>query len=167
MSEKHEKTEKTPSRLTRWDPFAEFEPFERWSPFRELMAPQGRLGRLFESVLGEAPRLPKAFAPALDIHEDEKQYTVTIELPGGKKEDVHVEIEEGVLSIRGEKKSEREEKKEQRRWIERSYGSFTRAFTLPANADPEHVDASFKEGVLTVVIPKTAAAKSRPVAIKG
>lgn len=165
MSEKHEKSEKVPAKVTRWDPFAEFEPLERWSPFRELMGHQGRLGRLFESVLGETPRL-KAFAPALDIHEDEKQYTVSVELPGGKKEDVHVEVEEGVLTIRGEKRSEREEKKEQRRWIERSYGSFTRSFTLPVNADAEHVDASFRDGVLTVVIPKTAEAKARTVSIQ-
>jgi HSP20 family protein len=166
MSEKHEKSEKQSSRVARWDPFAELEGFERWTPFRELAAPHGRLARLLEGVLGEAPRLPRAFAPAVDIHEDEKQYTVTVELPGGKKDDVQVEIEEGVLSIHGEKKSEREEKKEQRRWVERSYGSFTRSFTLPANADAERVDASFKEGVLTLVIPKTEVAKPRAIAIK-
>lgn len=169
MSEKHDRSdkgEKQVARSSRGDALAEFEPFERWSPFRELLASHGRLGRLFESVLGEVPRLPKGFAPAVDIHENDKQYCVTVELPGGKKEDVHVEIEEGVLTIRGEKKSEREEKKEQGRWVERSYGSFMRSFTLPANADAEHVDASFKDGVLTLTIPKTEATKPRPIAIK-
>jgi HSP20 family protein len=71
-----------------------------------------------------------------------------------------------VLTIRGEKKSEREEKKEQTRWIERCYGSFTRSFTLPANAQTERVAASFKDGVLTIEIPKRPEAKPRAISIK-
>jgi len=166
MSEKHEKSERRTGGVTRWEPFADLDLFERWMPFRELLAPSGRLGRLLEGFSGETARLPRAFAPAVDIHEDEKHYTVTVELPGGKKEDVQVEVREGVLTIRGEKKSEREEKKEHRRWIERTYGSFMRSFTLPENADAEHVDASFKDGVLTLAIPKIEAVKPRSIAIK-
>ena len=166
MSEKHEKAEKRPAGLARWDPFGEIDLFDRWTPLRELMAPSSRLARLFEGVLGEAGRGTRGFAPAVDIDENDAQYTVTVEIPGGKKEDVQVEIEEGVLTIRGEKKSEREEKKDQRRWVERSYGSFVRSFTLPKNADAEHVDASFKDGILTLVIPKTEVAKPRSIAVK-
>ena len=107
MSEKHEKAEKRPAGLARWDPFGEIDLFDRWTPLRELMAPSSRLARLFEGVLGEAGRGTRGFAPAVDIDENDAQYTVTVEIPGGKKEDVQVEIEEGVLTIRGEKKSER------------------------------------------------------------
>lgn len=171
MSEKPEKNERRVGGVVRWDPFEDLDVFQRWMPFRELLAPSGRLGRLLEGISGEtssgeASRLPWAFAPAVDIHEDEKHYTVTVELPGGKKDDVQVEVREGVLTIRGEKKSEREEKKEHRRWIERTYGSFMRSFTLPENADSEHIDAGFKDGVLTLAIPKTEAAKPLSIAIK-
>ncbi len=102
----------------------------------------------------------------MDIHENDKQYIVTVEVPGGKKDDVTVEVQDGVLTIRGEKKSEREEKKEQRRWVERSYGAFTRSFSLPADADADHVDASLENGVLTVTIPRTEAAKPRAVRVR-
>ena len=101
-----------------------------------------------------------------EIAEDESQYTVTAELPGVRKDDVHVEMSEGVLSIRGEKRSEREEKKEQRRYVERSYGTFSRSFTLPRDANPDRIDASFKDGVLTLTIPKSEEAKPRTINIK-
>lgn len=166
MSEKHERNEKRSSSVARWDPFGELGLFEHWTPFRERMAPSGRLARLFEGMLGESGHGGRGFAPAVDIDENEKQYLVTVEIPGGKKEDVQVEVEAGVLTIRGEKKSEREEKKDQRRWVERSYGSFVRSFTLPQNADAEHVEASFKDGVLTLVIPKSEAAKPRAIVVK-
>jgi len=83
-----------------------------------------------------------------------------------RKEDVTVELHEDVLTIRGEKKSEREEKKDRSHWIERSYGSFSRSFTLPANAVAEEMKATFKDGVLSVEIPKKEAAKARQIAIK-
>ena len=104
--------------------------------------------------------------PAIDVSEDDGNYVVTAELPGVKREDVNVELEEDVLTIRGEKRSEREEKKEKRRFVERSYGTFSRSFTLPANADPERVSAAFKDGVLTVTIGKRPEAKPRVVDIK-
>jgi HSP20 family protein len=104
--------------------------------------------------------------PALDISDDDEQYSITVELPGGKKDDVHVEVHDDTLTIRGEKKSEREEKKEQRRYVERSYGTFSRSFSLPSDADAEHIDASFKDGVLTIRLPKTEAKKPRAIAVK-
>jgi HSP20 family protein len=105
--------------------------------------------------------------PAIDVAEDEKHYAITVEIPGVKKEDVQVEIHEGMLTIRGEKKSEREEKDERRRYVERSYGSFSRSFSLPTDADGDRVEASFKDGILTITIPKTAESKPQTVAIKG
>ena len=105
-------------------------------------------------------------APAIDVSEDDGHYVVSVELPGVGKDDVTVECHDGVLTIRGEKKSEREEKKEKSRYLERSYGAFSRSFTLPPNADPDRIQASFKDGVLTVTIAKTEEAKPRVISIK-
>jgi HSP20 family protein len=145
---------------------AALEPFEtgllrNWSPFREFGS---GLGRLFDDAFAER-RLAR-WAPACEIAENDAAYVVTVELPGAKREDVQLEIQDNVLSIRGEKKSEREEKSEKRHYVERSYGSFTRSFALPANADAERVKAGFKEGVLTVEIPKTEVAKPKVIDIK-
>jgi HSP20 family protein len=108
----------------------------------------------------------RLLAPSVDVTEDDANYIVTAELPGTKREDVTVELEDDVLTVRGEKRNEREEKKEKRRFVERSYGTFSRSFTLPANADPERVSASFKDGVLTVSIGKRPETKPRVVDIK-
>jgi HSP20 family protein len=144
-----------------WDPFEELDLLRGFRPLRELGLP-GRLSRW----LDEGVRPPR-FAPAVDISEDDDRYLVTAEIPGATKDDVTVEADEGTLTIRGEKRSEREGKKEQSRWVERSYGSFSRSFTLPANAATERVSASFKDGVLTVEIPKREESKPKVIAIKG
>lgn len=141
--------------VTPWDPFGDLPDLSRWSPFRDLL--RGREGL--------AAR-PGSLVPSVDVSEDDGHYVVTAEIPGAKKEDVHVEVHEGVLTIRGEKRSEREEKKEKRHYVERSYGSFTRSFTLPQNADPDRLEARFKDGVLTVTIGKTEESKPRTVDIK-
>ena len=147
--------------VARRDPFTVLDPFEDW----ELPFGRGafRLGRMFEDRFG--PRMAR-WSPAVDLSEDDGKYVFSVELPGTKREDVSVELHDNVLTIHGEKKSEREEKKEQRRWIERSYGSFSRSFTLPANAVSERVNASFRDGVLTVEIPKAEQAKPKVVSIK-
>jgi HSP20 family protein len=160
MAEKQEKEARVPAR---WDPFGELVEWERGWPFREMGWP--RFPRVFEEFFGERGK-GRGLVPALDITEDDGTYKVTIELPGVAKDDVHVEVEEGVLSVRGEKKTEREEKKGKARWTERSYGSFCRSFSLPPNADPERIEASFKDGVLTLVLTKTEPAKSKQVSIK-
>ena len=107
-----------------------------------------------------------AFQPSLDVSESESAWLVRTDLPGVELADVEVSVTGNVLTIRGEKKSEREEKKEQRRYVERTYGSFSRSLRLPADADAEHVDASFKDGVLTIRLPKVEAAKPRAIAVK-
>jgi HSP20 family protein len=150
----------TEKRPVRWDPFREL---ERWSPLREW--PSLRMGRLFDELLGEG-RAVSVPSPAVDITEADDKYVVTAEVPGVKREDLTVELQEGVLSIRGEKKSEREEKKEKSRYLERSYGAFSRSFTLPSNADPDRIQAGFKDGVLTVTIAKTEETKPRVISIK-
>jgi HSP20 family protein len=146
--------------VARRDPFAEL---ADWRPFFGPLF--GREGRnLLEEVWGRsaAGRL----APSVDISEDDGNYIVTAELPGTKREDVTVELEDDVLTIRGEKRNERDEKKEKRRIVERSYGTFSRSFTLPSNADGERVAARFENGVLTVTIAKRPETKPRVVDIK-
>jgi HSP20 family protein len=100
------------------------------------------------------------------VSETDDAYVVAAELPGAKPEDVTVELHEGVLTLRGEKRSERDERREHARYVERTFGSFSRSFTLPQNANPEKVDASFTEGVLTLRIPKREEAKPRTINIQ-
>jgi HSP20 family protein len=149
--------------LAPWWPFGELEPWPTFGPF------SGRMSRLMDQLFREsrAGGGGQAFAPAVDVDENDERYKITVELPGSKKEDVHVDLHEGMLTIRGEKKSEREETKDRRRYTERSYGSFSRSFTLPGDADADRVDAQFKDGVLTISIPKTEEAKPKPISIKG
>ena len=156
--------EKTRS-LARWDPFEEVDLFSGWSPFREQGGAPARLLRWFGEP-GGAGAFRGRLAPAVDIAEDDDRYVVTVELPGSKKDDITVEMKDQVLTIRGEKRNEREEKKEQNRWIERSYGSFSRSFTRPPNAVADRVKASFDQGVLTVEVPKAEDVKPRTISIK-
>jgi HSP20 family protein len=143
-----------------WSPIPDLDTFgdafAGW-PFR------GRPSLLQEDMWGPGRR----FAPAVDVTEDDDEYTVTAELPGIDKKDVTIELHEGMLTIRGEKRSEREEESEQRRHVERCFGTFSRSFSLPPDADGEHVKANFENGVLRVKIPKTEEAKPRTVDIKG
>ncbi|HVP28266.1 MAG TPA: Hsp20/alpha crystallin family protein [Myxococcota bacterium] len=159
MPEKAEKTER--KAVATWNPFAELDLLREWRPFEGGLG--GRLTRLLHEIEGGRGR---AHQPAVDIDENDKSYTLSVELPGVKKDDVSVELENGILTIHGEKKSEREEKKGSSRWVERSFGSFHRSFTLPANAVSDRVEATFKDGVLVVTIPKVESPKPKVIAIK-
>lgn len=152
-------------KVARIDPFAEFDLFSGLSPFRDWGLVPARLGRLLGEPVGAAGARGR-LAPAVDIVEDDDRYVVTTELPGSKKEDITVEMKDGVLTIRGEKRNEREEKKEQSRWIERSYGTFSRSFTLPSNAQGERIKAEFRDGILTIDVPKAEEAKPKVISIK-
>ena len=128
--------------LARWNPVT------RWNPARELEDLQHRLSNILDFPTlrknGEKEALAIAeWAPAVDITEDQKEYVVKAELPEVKKEDVKVTVENGILSITGERKFEKEEKGKKYHRIERSYGSFVRSFSLPDDADSEKVDAKF------------------------
>ncbi len=151
------KTERETRGVARWSPFDDA---SWWFP--SLSRTSG--GELLESFWGRQGA--EAFSPATDITEDDGRYIVTAELPGTKRSDVSVEVADGVLTIRGEKKSEREEKSEKRRYVERSFGSFSRAFTLPSDADEAKIEASFKDGVLTVTLAKSEQRKARVVDVK-
>ena len=147
-------TEKQTSSVTPWDPFSDLE-LPRWGRFGDWPA--------FRSLLAENRGV---WAPALDVAENDDHFIITVELAGAKKEDVAVEANDDVLTIRGEKRSERIEENEQRRHVERSFGSFSRSFTLPANADPDAIKANFADGVLTVEVAKREEPKPKTIAVK-
>jgi HSP20 family protein len=147
--------------VRRWDPFRELAP---WAAFPDFGG-GSRLQRLFDEAFGDGPRMAQR-APAVDVTETGEKYVVTAELPGVRREDLTVEVHDGVLHLRGEKRSEREEKGEKSRWLERTFGSFSRSFTLPADADDTHIEASFRDGVLTVELAKRPEAKPRTIAVR-
>jgi HSP20 family protein len=136
-------------------------PRRRRGPFWDL-----GFGSLLPELFSERLLPSGGCAPAVDMSENDAAYVVTVELPGVKREDVSIEIAEDVLSIHGEKKSEREEKSERRHYVERSFGSFSRSFTLPAHVAADRIKASFRDGVLTIEIPKIEAKKPQVVDIK-
>jgi len=106
------------------------------------------------------------WTPLVDLVDTDGEYTVTAELPGVKPDDVEVDVEDDVLTIKGEKKEERKEETKGRRIYEREYGSFERSFTLPRSVDADRVKAEFKTGILTVHLPKREEAMGRKVAIE-
>lgn len=151
--------------LNKWTPFRT----TRWEPFQQLAELERGLDRFFgrsPRANGDEPLAAAAWEPLADISEDDKEYIVKAELPEVKKEDVKVTVDQGVLRISGERKFEKEEKGKKYHRVERSYGSFLRAFTLPEGADTEKVAADFKDGVLVVHVPKTEKAKATAVQVK-
>ena len=115
--------------------------------------------------------MPLGWAPAIDITENTNELTVKAELPGVKKEDLNLTFEDGMLTIRGEKREEKREKDEKKQYLvyERNYGAFSRSFTLPTAVDDKRIKAEFHDGLLTVHLPKSAEAKSngKPIEITG
>jgi HSP20 family protein len=142
----------------------------RWDPFREIDGIQARLNRMFGDRpfrTFEGEEAPFAdWAPAVDIQETDKEYVVKADLPEVKREDVKVEFEDGVLTVEGERKIEKEEKDKKFHRVERAYGKFVRRFALPTEVDGGHVSAEFKEGVLNIHLPKAINAKAKAIAVK-
>jgi HSP20 family protein len=142
----------------------------KWNPFRELEEIQNRLGSLFPRTavrgLEQEAMTVSEWTPLVDITEDDKEYLIKAELPEVKKEDVKVTVENGTLTMTGERKFEKEEKDKKYHRIERAYGSFMRSFTLPEGAAGDKVSADFKDGVLKVHLPKSAEAKPKSIDVK-
>ena len=116
-----------------------------------------QVNRLFDDLLESGETTPTrggATAPALEVHQDDDRIEITAELPGVREEDIDLTVEDGVLTLRGEKRTQRTD--EQRGYSERSYGSFERRIALPANVDEERCSAQFRDGVLTVTLPRSA-----------
>lgn len=132
----------------------------RWEPAREISSLQSEMNRLFSSFFEPYPADAPAgrrWVPAMDLVERDDEYVLQADLPGIPESEVHVEVEDGVLTISGERRSEHEETKEGYHRVERAYGSFRRSLTLPEGVDAEAVAAHVDKGVLTVTIPKPAA----------
>ena len=140
----------------------------RWDPFRELATVQDRMNRLFQDSFGQSREeglATAAFAPAVDIYEDEHNITLKVEVPGIDEKDIDVRLENNTLTVRGERKFEQEEKEENYRRVERQYGSFSRSFTLPPIVDTENVQASYDKGVLEIPLGKKAEAKPKQIKV--
>jgi len=154
-------TEQETALVPRHHFFSELDPWRRGEPVRSMV------DRFFSDLSGSGSRSAIVTAPNVDITETVGEYRVRAELPGVSKDDVTVELEQGLLSIRGEKKSRRDEKAEQGRVLECSYGAFFRSFALPQDADPDQISAEFHEGILDITIQKNPASKPKQIAIKG
>ncbi|GBD94922.1 18 kDa heat shock protein [bacterium BMS3Abin05] len=143
----------------------------RWRPTRDILGIRDEMDRLFDEFFGT---LPEKFAgenvegvwlPAVDISETEHDLIVTAELPGIKKDALKLSVQDNILTIKGEKKQEKETKDENYHRIERSYGAFQRTFSLPAIVDATKIKATFKDGVLKIRLPKKEEAKTKEIPI--
>ena len=138
----------------------------RWDPFREVQALQNRVNSLFRDMNGENDPLTAAsFAPPVDIYEDEKKVVLKLEVPGIEQKDLDVRVENHTLTVKGERKFEKEEKEENFHRIERRYGSFFRAFTLPSTVDTENVKADYQAGVLKLELLKKPEAQPKQIKV--
>lgn len=143
----------------------------RWNPLRELEEFQSRILGAFNPsssrrTNGEESLTMAEWMPLVDIAEDENEYHITAELPEVKKEDVRVTVENGMLTITGERKFEKEEKHKKWHRVERSYGNFARSFALPTDGDAARVNAEFKNGVLEVHVAKSESARPKQIEVK-
>ena len=139
----------------------------RWDPYREVVALQNRMNSLFRNMNEEDdPVAASNFVPAVDIYEDAQKVMLKLEVPGIDQKDLDVRVENHTLTVKGERKFEAEEKEENFHRIERRYGSFYRAFTLPNTVDTENVAASYNAGVLKLELKKKAEAQPRQIEIK-
>jgi HSP20 family protein len=138
----------------------------RWDPFQELVALNNRLSRTLGEGLPSTEEAFGSWAPPVDIFEKNDHLVIRAEIPGVKKEDMDVRIENGVLTLHGERKNETEVKEANAYRMERIYGTFTRSFTLPTTVDATKVAATYKDGVLEVTVPKAETAKPKKVDIK-
>jgi HSP20 family protein len=139
----------------------------RWDPFREAVSLQNRVNSLFRTLNeGETPVAASSFIPAVDIYEDPEKVVLKLEVPGIDQKDLSVNIENNTLTVKGERKFEADEKEQNFQRIERSYGSFIRAFTLPTTVNTEDVAASYNAGVLKLELHKKPEAQPKQIEIK-
>jgi HSP20 family protein len=144
-------------------------PITRWDPFQELNLIHDRMNRLFQDNFAPASReeglTTATFVPPVDIYEDEHSINLKVEVSGIDPKDVDIRLENSTLTVRGERKFEKEEKEENFHRVERRYGSFYRAFTLPNTVDPDSVSADYDNGVLKIKLAKKAEAKPKQIKV--
>lgn len=143
----------------------------KWDPFHELEDVSARLNRLFGRTPTHTDHNQDLLAlsdwsPSVDISETDTAYLIKGEIPGVNKEDVRISIEDKMLTMRGERKQEKEEKNKKFHRIERSYGSFMRSFRMPDDVDEANIKAEFKDGLLNITLPKSEKAKAKAKAIE-
>lgn len=151
----------------------------RWNPTNDLLPTfpsdmlniQREINRMFDSLFRGGTQestdlLTSSWSPSLDIAENDNAYIVKVELPGVNKDDVKITMQENVLTIRGEKKREKESKESNFHRSERSYGAFQRSFSLPSSVKSEKIEAAYNDGILTVTLPKAESAKPKQIEVK-
>jgi HSP20 family protein len=142
----------------------------KWEPFREVSRLRRDMDRLWEDFFGPTTRAPRPWgeewSPAVDVAETPEKVTVKAEIPGIDPHNINISLVGDLLTIKGEKKSEREETKENYHLVERSYGSFSRALRLPAAVDADQIEARYENGVLSVTCPKKEPVKPKAISIK-
>lgn len=141
----------------------------RWEPYREIATMQDRLNRVLGSAFARPEREDEmnlaAWAPPVDIAEEKDRILITAELPGFKEDQIEIQTENGMLTLRGERKFEKETEGKSYHRVERSYGQFVRSFSLPNNVDREKIKADFADGLLKIELPKREDAKPRTIKI--
>jgi len=141
----------------------------RWDPFRDIVTLREKMNRLFEDAVTargeEKDMISSTWAPSVDIYETENALVLTAEVPGVDEDNIEIKIEDNTLSLKGERKFEKETKEENYHRIERSYGSFFRSFTIPRQVDQEKIKAEHDYGVLRITMPKKPESKPKKVKI--
>jgi HSP20 family protein len=137
----------------------------RWDPFRELTALQGEVNRLFSRVGGGEVSERQSWIPSVDVVENKDAITLKADLAGMDPDDIHLEVEDNVLTVSGERRFQEEIEEDKYYRIERRYGSFTRSIALPQGADSEKIDAEYENGVLVVTVPKVEAVKPKRITV--
>jgi HSP20 family protein len=140
-----------------------------WRPFSELSSLRREMDRLWDSFFGERPLArmwEREWAPFLDVSETKDNFVVKAEVPGIDAKNIDISLTGDVLTIKGEKKQEKEEKEEAYHLVERNYGTFSRSVRLPAEVESAKIKTSYKNGILTVTLPKSERVKAKEIKIK-
>ena len=141
----------------------------RWEPFREFGIMQDRINRMFEDVgrdwRGGEPSSTTTWSPSVDIYETDGEIMVQAELPGVDRKDISLNLEKNVLTLKGERRFEKETKEENYHRIERAYGGFSRSFSIPAIVDEEKIKADYKDGILRIALPKKEQVRPKQIQI--
>ncbi len=144
----------------------------RWDPFRDLSVIQDRINRLFDESLSRSKSFDKEnltsgfWSPAVDIYETDSDIVLKAELPEMDQKDIHINIENNVLTLKGERKLDKETKEENYHRLECSYGSFSRSFSLPSAVEVEKIKAQYKDGVLKISMPKKVEKKAKKIDVE-
>lgn len=139
----------------------------RWRPFKDVVSIQDEMNRLFDGFFSRVPsRFDSDWSPNVDVSETKDDIVVKAEVPGLGKEDIKITLQDNVLTLKGEKKQEKEEKDTNFYGMERSYGSFTRSFNLPTLVLADKIKASYKDGVLNITLPKAEEVKPKQIPIE-